>query len=77
MRGVLLQFPADHLMYDPVRIGCRNFFRSDVMAVAQDCNRVAKPEDFLQPVRYVNDGDATLLEFGQQLEQVLAFAHRK
>ena len=77
LRGILFHFAANHLLNDTLGIGFNNAFSGNVAAIAQNCDAVAQLENFLHAVRDINDGNAALLQLGQQLKKILAFFHRK
>src|SRR5262245_1816564 len=64
-------------MDDPIGIGDRDRLGRDMLPVAQTGDGVAETEDFFHPMGDVNNRDAALLEFAEQLKEVFAFADRK
>ena len=62
VRGLELHLAPDHLVDEAVVICVGDALGGDVPSVTQDGDGVAETEDFLQPVRNVNDGDAALLQ---------------
>ena len=72
MRRLELHVAPDHLVDKAVVIRVGDALSGDVPAIAQHGDGVAKPEDFLQPVRDVDDRDGALLELPEKLEEMLA-----
>ena len=67
----------DHLVDDALRVRLRDGFGGDVPAIAQHGDGVAQAEDFLHAMRDVEDGDAALLELGDELEEMFALGNRQ
>ena len=65
------QLAAHHHADDFVGSGRRHLHRADRLAVAQHRDAVADAKDLVHLVRDVNDGDAAVLQLGDQAEEPL------